>query len=338
MKKLKFIGFPIALFYGVVMQLRKLLFKTGILKSKSIPWPSVGVGNLSVGGTGKSVVIMYLIDLFYDTKKVAVISRGYKRVTKGVIVADKNCTTASLGDEPYQFYKAYPRINVIVSEKRQKAVDHLQNLFPTPEVLLLDDIYQHQYVIPGLMILTTSFDTPFYKDFLLPVGNLRELRKEKSRADIILVTKCPNAIEAKQKEEILKSIKPALNQKVYFTTIQYSEWIQNETEKKHLKTFLTSSFVLVTGIANATHLVCHLNEIGLEFDHFCFPDHHLFSKKELNEIKEKSRSKLVLTTEKDYHRLILNWKTPQVYFLPIQMQFLFSEEEQHFKSQVLSLI
>jgi tetraacyldisaccharide 4'-kinase len=300
--------------------------------------PSIGVGNLSVGGTGKSVVIMYLLDLLSERKKVGVLSRGYKRITKGVLQADKDSSAATIGDEPYQFYKAYPGIDVVVAEKRQEGVRHFQESLPSVEVLLLDDVYQHQYVTPSLMVLTTSFDAPFYRDFLLPVGNLREPRNGKSRADIILVTKCPRGIDAKQKQEILNAIKPALHQKVYFTTIKYSEWIQNETEKKHLKSFLTAPFVLVTGIANAAPLVSYLHELGLEFEHLAFPDHHLFSKKEAAEIAKQSKERFILTTQKDYHRLLLNWKSTQIYYLPIQMQFLFAEEEQQFKHQIASVM
>jgi tetraacyldisaccharide 4'-kinase len=338
MKKLNFLGFPIALLYGLGMQLRNMLFKSGILYSNSIPLPSIGVGNLSVGGTGKSVVIMYLLDLLSERKKVGVLSRGYKRITKGVLQADKDSSAATIGDEPYQFYKAYPGIDVVVAEKRQEGVRHFQESLPSVEVLLLDDVYQHQYVTPSLMVLTTSFDAPFYRDFLLPVGNLREPRNGKSRADIILVTKCPRGIDAKQKQEILNAIKPALHQKVYFTTIKYSEWIQNETEKKHLKSFLTAPFVLVTGIANAAPLVSYLHELGLEFEHLAFPDHHLFSKKEAAEIAKQSKERFILTTQKDYHRLLLNWKSTQIYYLPIQMQFLFAEEEQQFKHQIASVM
>lgn len=338
MKKLNFLGFPIALLYGLGMQLRNMLFKSGILYSNSIPLPSIGVGNLSVGGTGKSVVIMYLLDLLSERKKVGVLSRGYKRITKGVLQADKDSSAATIGDEPYQFYKAYPGIDVVVAEKRQEGVRHFQESLPSVEVLLLDDVYQHQYVTPSLMVLTTSFDAPFYRDFLLPVGNLREPRNGKSRADIILVTKCPRGIDAKQKQEILNAIKPALHQKVYFTTIKYSEWIQNETEKKHLKSFLTAPFVLVTGIANAAPLVSYLHELGLEFEHLAFSDHHLFSKKEATEIAKKSKERFILTTQKDYHRLLLNWKSTQIYYLPIQMQFLFAEEEQQFKHQIASVM
>jgi tetraacyldisaccharide 4'-kinase len=338
MKKLNFLGFPIALLYGLGMLLRNMLFKSGILYSNSIPLPSIGVGNLSVGGTGKSVVIMYLLDLLSERKKVGVLSRGYKRITKGVLQADKDSSAATIGDEPYQFYKAYPGIDVVVAEKRQEGVRHFQESLPSVEVLLLDDVYQHQYVTPSLMVLTTSFDAPFYRDFLLPVGNLREPRNGKSRADIILVTKCPRGIDAKQKQEILNAIKPALHQKVYFTTIKYSEWIQNETEKKHLKSFLTAPFVLVTGIANAAPLVSYLHELGLEFEHLAFPDHHLFSKKEAAEIAKQSKERFILTTQKDYHRLLLNWKSTQIYYLPIQMQFLFAEEEQQFKHQIASVM
>lgn len=338
MKKLNFLGFPIALLYGLGMQLRNMLFKSGILYSNSIPLPSIGVGNLSVGGTGKSVVIMYLLDLLSERKKVGVLSRGYKRITKGALQADKDSSAATIGDEPYQFYKAYPGIDVVVAEKRQEGVRHFQESLPSVEVLLLDDVYQHQYVTPSLMVLTTSFDAPFYRDFLLPVGNLREPRNGKSRADIILVTKCPRGIDAKQKQEILNAIKPALHQKVYFTTIKYSEWIQNETEKKHLKSFLTAPFVLVTGIANAAPLVSYLHELGLEFEHLAFPDHHLFSKKEAAEIAKQSKERFILTTQKDYHRLLLNWKSTQIYYLPIQMQFLFAEEEQQFKHQIASVM
>ncbi len=333
MKKVLFLLYPFSIIYGSILKLRNILFDKKIIRSHIIPWPSIGVGNLSVGGTGKSVVISYLMELFYERIKTGVLSRGYKRNTKGVVVAHENCSAAILGDEPFQFFKRFPKNVVVVAEKRQKGIDALLDQKIDIDLLLLDDVFQHRYVTPSLMILTMSYQAPFYNDYPLPMGRLREFQSGKKRADTILVTKCPRTLDENQKEQIRKRIDPHPLQKVYFTTVKYSKTIHNSSGQLLLST-LTAPFLLVTGVAQPEPLVSHLKELNLVFEHCSFSDHHAFTELEIEKLKVKKKQGIVLTTEKDFYRLLLKWESEDMYYLPIQLDFIFHHEEIEFKNRI----
>jgi len=272
------------------------------------------VGNLSVGGTGKTPMIEYLIKLLKEDYKIATLSRGYKRKTKGFQLANEFSSAETLGDEPYQFYNKFKEdILVAVDSDRRNGIETLQKQNRNPEVVLLDDAFQHRKVKAGFNILLTTYSNPYFKDIVLPTGNLREPRKGSKRANAIVVTKCPENITESEKNNIIKKINPDANQSVFFSSISYSNEVISFNSK--IKVEDLSDFTLVTGIANAMPLLNFLNDKNLKFEHLNFKDHHEFSKHDITELNKKS---CIVTTEKDFMRLkhyeIL---TSKLFYLPI---------------------
>ena len=265
MKLLQSVLFPFSLFYGTIIALRNFMFDKGILNSKIPKIPNVGVGNLSVGGTGKSVVIDYLISIFKEQYSLAVISRGYKRKTKGVIVANSNSTVHEIGDEPYQFLSKH-NVRIIVSEKRERALKVISKFKKLPDIILFDDIMQHRYITPKCLIVTTTYSKPFFRDNLLPAGRLRESPKQIKRAQIILVNKCPNNLSMKDQTLFINKIKPLADNRVFFTTIAYENNLKNNLKSINLSS-IKNSFLLITGIANPKYLVDFLNKNEFDFLH-----------------------------------------------------------------------
>ena len=329
MKMLTPLLFPAALIYGGITALRNYFFDWGILKSIKTKYKSIGVGNLSVGGTGKSVVVDYLITFFNHEQNLTVLSRGYKRRTRGVVVASKNCTYETIGDEPFQFYKKHNGIDVIVSERRIKAMQAIDQLKNQPDILLFDDVMQHRYVETDTLILTTCYNRPYFSDQHLPLGRLRESKSCASRAQIILVTKCPENLTNLQQKKILKEINPLSYQSVFFTKIDYSENVINREKNKPLDS-LKFPFLLITGIDNPDPLVNFLEAKKLNFNHLKFSNHHLFSDSEIKNIKSKRSKELILTTEKDYARLENYFSSDVLFYLPIKMSFFNRNETQRF--------
>lgn len=307
MKLLRKISFPFNPAYYVVTWLRNKFYDNGILGSSSYETPIICVGNLSVGGTGKTPLVEYLIRLLKNEHKIAVLSRGYKRKTKGFVLADENATANSIGDEPMQFHEKFQDITVAVDADRRNGISHL--LTKNIDAIILDDAFQHRKVEAGLNILLTTYSRPFYKDYILPSGTLREPRSGFKRADIIIVTKCPEDISKEEKDKIIKKIKPQDHQLVFFSWIGYGELPKEVTN--------APSLTLVTGIANPRPLVEHLNSRKLEFDHLKFGDHHDFNDAEINLFRSKE---MVLTTEKDYMRLKGRVESDRLFFLPIEMK------------------
>lgn len=322
---------PLALVYGGITALRNYFFEWEILKSTPTKYKSIGVGNLSVGGTGKSVVIDYLISLFKNQYNLAVLSRGYKRNTTGVVIANMQSTSETIGDEPFQFFKKHKGVDVIVSEQRIKGLASIDQLENQPDILLLDDVMQHRYVKTHILILTTSYQSPYYSDQLLPLGRLREPKSGVKRAQIILVTKCPNKMTNEQQKKIINKIKPFNYQSVFFTKIDYAEEIINR-EKNITLNSLTSAFLLITGIANPDPLVSYLKGKKLRFSHLKFSNHHQFSLSEIKKIKAKSSNKFILTTEKDFGRLESYFKSDVLFYLPISMSFFDNKETKRFQN------
>ena len=313
MKLLRKILFPFNVLYYSVVYLRNRGYDLGILKSKSFPLPIICVGNLSVGGTGKTPTIELLISLLQSNYKVAVLSRGYGRKSKGFVLVDALSSAKSIGDEPFQIAQKFPKITVAVDANRQRGIETLLALNNPPEVVLLDDAFQHRKVTPGLSILLTAYDDLYCDDVVLPSGGLREQRSGAQRAQIIVVTKCPVDVTKQEKENIRKRLALRDGQQLFFSSIVYENNIYSLTEKKALKSVEHKKYTLVTGIANAAPLVQYLESLGHKFEHLEYADHHEFSTQELNKISSKS---LVLTTEKDFSRLkILNHDA--LYYLPI---------------------
>ncbi|WP_299275709.1 tetraacyldisaccharide 4'-kinase [uncultured Psychroserpens sp.] len=333
MKLLRKILFPFVPVYYVITWLRNKFYDLGWMASKSYDLPIICVGNLSTGGTGKTPTIEYLIRLLNDHYNVATLSRGYKRDTSGFIIADKQASARTIGDEPFQFYKKFDTIVVSVDENRQRGISQLIHL-KQPDVILLDDAFQHRKVKPGYTILLTAYDNLYYNDMMLPTGDLREPITGAKRADNIVVTKCPESLALSEKNQILKKINPLAHQKVYFSWISYDETIWNNDgcyEFTHLKGKKVS---LVTGIANPGPLVRYLNSKHIDFEHLNYSDHHVFSASEIEVLKQKE---VILTTEKDFMRLQDSFeaKSTQLYYLPITFKIDNSDE---FNAQLLSYI
>ncbi|SRX74954.1 tetraacyldisaccharide 4'-kinase [Aequorivita antarctica] len=319
--------FPFSLLYGGITALRNFLYNKGCLKSKNYDFPVICVGNLSTGGTGKSPMIELLVSLLKDEYKIAILSRGYKRKTKGYREVLANNLVEEVGDEPLQFKKKYPEITVAVCEDRQTGIEKLKYL---ADMVLLDDAFQHRKVKASVNILLTSFDKLYSDDCMLPTGNLREPKFGAKRADIIVVTKCPENISDSKIEEIKKKLKLTPYQEIYFSKIGYSSEIKNETESKPLSFLKNQRFLLVTGIANPKPMVDLLKNEGLGFEEKSFPDHHNFTTSEIERLK---KHRLILTTEKDFMRLQPIANATEIYYLPIKTVIL-NEAETSFKRRI----
>lgn len=339
MKLLRFLLFPFAVLYDAITRIRNWFFNLGVLKSTSFDIPVIAVGNLSVGGTGKSPQIEYLIRLLKDDYKIAVLSRGYKRKTEGFQLVNDTHTAEDVGDEPLQFYKKFKNdITVAVDADRTNGIQQLlQNDIP-PQVVLLDDAYQHRKVTASSYILLTKYNDLYVDDFVLPTGNLRESRRGAKRASVIVVTKCPEDLSKAAQEMIVRKLNPKSYQKVFFTTIAYDEDLKG-TEELAISDLKDKEVLLVTGIANPKPLLKFLEEKEVRFIHLNFPDHHNFTQQDISTIKKAfdelpSEQKIILTTEKDYMRL--EGKIDNLNYISIKSKFL--SEEKAFDSLVLEEI
>lgn len=311
---------PFSLLYGGVVAICNWMYDRGWLESKRYDIPIICVGNLSTGGTGKSPMTEYLVRLLLDKCKIAVLSRGYKRKSKGFREVQVQSSVAEVGDEPLQIKRKFPQITVAVAEVRQTGIEKLRE---KSSVILMDDAYQHRKVVASLYILLTSYDKLYVDDCLLPAGNLREPKAGAGRADIIVVTKCPPHIEEAAMRSIRERLHPKANQEIYFSKISYAAEIVHDAEKMPLSYLKNRRFLLVTGIANPRPLVAFLRSQNLTFDQRSFPDHHNFTASQIEELKTHP---LILTTEKDYMRLGLLTGMTEIYYLPIQTEFVGNDE------------
>ena len=320
MNLLRKLLFPFAILYGLITSIRNFLFDKGILKSYSFDLPIIAVGNLSVGGTGKTPQIEYLIRLLSDKYKIATLSRGYKRQSKGFILAEASSNAAILGDEPFQFYKKFATIQVAVDADRKNGIEQLLSQQEKPEVILLDDAFQHRKVKAGFYILLTSYGDLYSDDFMLPTGNLRESRSGAKRANVIIVTKCPFNLSLEQRNDIKNRLKVSEDQELYFTFIAYEEFIYGENRKINVNEIQSAAKLLVAGIAKPEPFFAYLqdtNDVCLSF-----PDHHNFTDKDILEIKNLAQNNIIITTEKDYVRLKGSLPSEQLFYLPIQSSFV----------------
>ena len=318
MNFLRKILFPLAFLYWLITFTRNWLYDMGVFKSYSFDVPIIAVGNLSVGGTGKTPQIEYLIRLLSDKYRVAVLSRGYKRLSKGFVLADDQATANSIGDEPFQFYSKFPTIQVAVDANRKKGIEKLLQLQNKPEVILLDDAFQHRKVKAGFYILLTAYDDLFCDDFILPFGNLRESALGKKRADMIIITKCPQDLSELAQQNIKEKLQ--VKQPVYFTTIQYDDCVYGNENSIHVKALKTESKLLIAGIAKPKLFFDFLKSETDET--LVFPDHHHFSKQDCEQILAKANGRKIITTEKDFVRLNGLLPNAQLYYLPIKAVFL----------------
>ncbi|NJB83277.1 tetraacyldisaccharide 4'-kinase [Wenyingzhuangia aestuarii] len=330
---LRVLLFPFSVLYGVIVSVRNLLYDFGWLTATKFDLPLITVGNLSVGGTGKTPQIEYLIRLLQNNYSVAVLSRGYKRKSKGFVLGNSESTVLDLGDEPFQYHQKFHKIHVAVDGNRVEGVKQLKVLQPNTDVVLLDDAYQHRKIKAGYQILLSSYDSLFYNDFMMPTGNLRELWWGKNRANSIVITKCPEHLSEKEQTKIIKRVRPAKHQQVYFTKIGYGANVLGFKEIA-LNQFIENKLVLITGIAKPKPLVAYLESLGATFEHLDFPDHHHFTEEELTTIKEKAKHSKIITTEKDYVRL--ENEISELYYLPIETCFL--NHKSSFDQQILNFV
>lgn len=324
MKFLRKILYPFSLLYGLITSIRNYLYSKHIITSTQFKTPIIVVGNLSVGGTGKTPQIEYLIRLLQNDYKIAVLSRGYKRKSSGFIIADENATAEIIGDEPFQYYLKFPKVIVCVDADRTNAIQQLEALENLPDIILLDDAFQHRRVNAGFNILLTAYDNLYVDDSMLPTGNLRENKFGAKRAHVIIVTKCPYDISEVEQFEITKKLNLTEKQSVFFTTIEYDNELKG-VSNSNLTELNNTEILLVTGIANPTPLVEYLTNQKIKFKHLKYPDHYQFKEKDIAEINSefkslKSNNKIVLTTEKDYVRIFADLQNLQ--FISIKTKFV----------------
>lgn len=334
MKILRKLLFPFAILYGLVTRIRNFLFDQGIKKSTSFDIPVIAVGNLSVGGTGKTPQIEYLVRMLCNTYSVATLSRGYKRQSEGFVLADENANALILGDEPFQYYQKFPKIQVAVDADRTNGIQQLLSQKTKPEVILLDDAYQHRKVKAGLYILLTAYGDLYADDYILPMGNLRESRSGANRAKIVVVTKCPTGLSVEEQNEIASKLDLESYQELYFSAIQYDSVVYGQNDQLTIESLKNQEKVLLAGIAKPKPFFDYLkNEKDICLT---YPDHHHFSDTDLNEILAKAKGKIIITTEKDYVRLKDSILKRQLYYLPIRSQFL--NKDQNFKDSILNFV
>tara|TARA_B100001057_G_scaffold119606_1_gene118279 strand:- start:107 stop:1180 length:1074 start_codon:yes stop_codon:yes gene_type:complete len=322
---LRFFLLFISLFYGLVVFLRNILFDCRIFSSKEYTVPIISVGNLCAGGSGKSPLVEYILRLIDNRYKVAVLSRGYGRSTRGFHWVTNKSYVKDVGDEPLQIARNFPEINVAVSESRNKGIQEI--IHKECDLILLDDAYQHRWVKPGLNILLTSYDNLFFKDKLLPYGRLRESKKNFNRADIIVVTKTLYPLLPLDEYRLREQISPFFNQKLCYSYLEYQEPVSLYTKKS--VSIEGKEVILMTAIASADLLKEYVVSKAMIIEHFEFKDHYNFKKKDIKKIidsynKIDSQEKLILTTEKDATRLALfenHLKGIDIVYIPIKFKF-----------------
>ena len=302
MQLLRKILWPVSLLYGAGVYLRNLSYDLGFRSSSSFSTSTISVGNLSLGGTGKTPMIEWLIRHLEKGKNIAVLSRGYRRKTTGFLIADGSSSALDIGDEPMQIHRKFPSVIMAVDGNRRRGIRQLESRIK-PDLILLDDAFQHRKVQPALSILLTTHDCLYTEDWFLPTGNLRDARNQAKRADLIIVTKCPAAISEEQMRVIEKRLGPSAYQEVLFCTLEYNHQIFGSLGKLQIEDLQDQVVTLVTGIANPKPLVEFLSGMGLEIRHLQYGDHHEFTSEELAELEQE---KFVLTTEKDYVRGLMD--------------------------------
>jgi len=339
---MRYLLFPLSFIYGSITSIRNLLFDYGIFKAKSHPIPIICIGNLSLGGAGKTPHTQYLLDLLKNNYKVAVLSRGYGRKTSNLQLVKITSNPFAIGDEPLQLKQNNPECLVVVEKNRNKGVQHILKHFPKTDVILLDDGYQHRWIKAGFNILITPFSSPYYKDYLMPVGKLREGRKGVTRANAIIFSKTPDNTNPTLKKGMLERLHLFSHQKAYFSVIEYHKFkcIGNNTELEENNPY---SITLVSGIANANPLIKYLKEKGHSINHLKYSDHHNYTSDDIDNIlakynAEKSTKKLILTTEKDTTKLkqfLPHFKDVNFYYIPIEIKI---EQSEKFEKQLLNYV
>ncbi|WP_321287792.1 tetraacyldisaccharide 4'-kinase [uncultured Sunxiuqinia sp.] len=334
---LKILLYPLSWIYGLVVYIRNTLYDSKIFKSTEFEIPIISIGNITVGGTGKTPHTEYLVQLLKKHVNVATLSRGYKRKTKGFRLVETSSKAYEVGDEPLQIKQKFPEVTVAVDEKRVRGINHLlKDDANSPDAVLLDDAFQHRQVRPGINILLIDYNRPIDKDELLPVGRLRERKYQRRRANIIIYTKCPDEITPITRRIIMKDVNLRPYQSLFFTTMEYGNPVAVFGKRKELPEEMDGKkkrpVILLAGIANPTLLQKYLASHYAVIDELIFKDHHHFEVKDFKEIEERylkyqSQDPIIITTEKDAMRLrdetsIPDFIQSQLYYIPVMIKFL----------------
>lgn len=337
MRYVKYILFPFSICYWLFTYVRNVCFNIGILHQEEFQVPLISVGNITVGGTGKTPHVQYIINLLQG-KNIASLSRGYKRKTTGFVLSDETTSVADLGDEPFLLQKRFPDLHVAVCEKRVVGVNELLSQFPDLQGIILDDAFQHRYVKPQLQIVLIDYNRPLWKDCVFPVGYLREGKYALKRADIVVVTKCPESFSETDKRFWLKKLKID-ESKLFFSQMEYGSVYQNSTKQPFENTnfFAGKSICLITGIAQPKPLVDYLKQFNVDLIHKSFPDHYSYSEMDKFALEELSKNHTIVTTEKDIYKLAEILPDSELFVIPIQPKFLFGKENQ-FNEMILNAV
>ena len=346
---------PLGWLYGCVVQIRNCLFEMGVLKSESFTTPVISVGNITVGGTGKTPHIEYLIRLLEKSAKVAVLSRGYKRKSKGFHVANEHSTAEDIGDEPYQMKQKFPNVTIAVEKKRAKGIKLLLQHDPQPDVILLDDAFQHRYVKPGVNILLVDYHRLIIYDKMLPAGRMREPLSGKNRADIIIVTKCPKNLTPMDYRVVTKAMDLFPYQELYFSTLSYGklmplfpEAAQTPLAEKasDLTGLRAQNCLLLTGIASPRQMIEDLKPHVASLHPLTFPDHHSFTPQDIErintEFNQLAEPKCIVTTEKDAARIkhidgLSEAVRTHLFVLPLEIEFML-EQTDKFNQKIINYV
>ena len=340
---------PLSWIYGSIVRFRNWLFDIGLKKSKAFSIPIISVGNITVGGSGKTPHVEYLVRLLHDKVKIAVLSRGYKRKSHGYVLADESTTMSEIGDEPFQMHKKFKDIYVAVDAKRTRGIENLQSEEETKDVdvVLLDDAFQHRYVKPGINILLVDYHRLIIYDKMLPAGRLREPLSGKNRADIVIITKCPKDLKPMEFRVLTKAMDLYPFQNLYFTCINYDKprgvFEDKQIALEDLKDY---HVLLLTGIASPKQMEHDLKPMAKEIHSLSFGDHHRFKGKDVDRINETfeamSEPRIIITTEKDAVRLretegLYEKIKKSMYELPIKVNFML-EQEDNFNEKIISYV
>ncbi len=326
---------PVSLLYGAGVGFRNWAYRRGIMRGISFSVPVISVGNLSVGGAGKTPHIEYLIRLLNPYLNLATLSRGYRRKTRGFLVVRPDMTVEEVGDEPLQYARKFPDVTVTVAEERAFAIPEIVGRRPDTQLVLLDDAFQHRAVKPGLNILLTQYELPFTRDYLLPSGRLREWRSGYERADVIVVSKCPPDLDRAAADALREEIDPLPHQQVYFSYYDYGAPYYLLDHRYRLKMEEGIDVLLISAIANAEYLLQHLRAAAPTVHSLEYADHHYFTGQDMANLKRrfaelKGKHRAIITTEKDATRLIayrdfIGAEGLPVFVLPLEVRFLFGE-------------
>ncbi|QBA63496.1 tetraacyldisaccharide 4'-kinase [Muriicola soli] len=330
MQLLRKIAFPFSLLYAIVVYLRNLCYDTGLFNSKTFDTPTVCIGNLSTGGSGKTPMIEWVLKHLNQNKSIAVLSRGYKRQSQGFLFVNPDMSPEAAGDEPLQIATKFPNTVVAVDPNRQSGIKILEEQV-IPDLILLDDAYQHRKVKATFYVLLTAYSQLYTRDWYLPTGNLRDHKNQAKRANVIIVTKCPAQLSEEEQNEVIRSLAPQPEQQVLFCTLAYKEKVIGVNETLSLESLKTREVILVTAIANPEPLLQYLRSKGIRYDHRKFPDHHYFTEKEKSEF---NKAPVILTTEKDFTRM--GGKVDNAYYLGVEHRFL-NDGKEKFIGQLNSL-